>query len=182
LLEAFIGILERIPDARLVVAGIGLHGEEREFDAAVKRHGLEAKVIQLGWTLPRDLPDIFAAADVALYPLDDTLLNRAKCPMKLVDLLLAGVPVVADAVGQATEYVVDGVTGSLSQPNEVVSMTSAAIQILGDRSRGRALGLAARDDVLARWSWERQTRSIDQAIASLRKRSVSRDSATHVPR
>ena len=43
-----------------------------------------------GWVSSQDLPGYFAAADVAIYPLDDTLLNRAKCPVKLTDLLLAG--------------------------------------------------------------------------------------------
>jgi len=31
---------------------------------------------------------------VALYPFDDNLINRTKCPVKLTDLLYAGIPVV----------------------------------------------------------------------------------------
>lgn len=44
--------------------------------------------------------DYFAAADLAICPLEDSLLNRARCPAKLVDLLAAGLAVVADDVGE----------------------------------------------------------------------------------
>ena len=47
-----------------------------------------------------DVPvETLAAADIAINPYRDTLVNRAKCAAKLRDLLAAGVPVVAEAVG-----------------------------------------------------------------------------------
>ena len=116
LLRTFQAIFAEVPSAQLVVAGKGLRGEEVVFEHLAARAGLGPAVRMLGWLPVDQLPDVFAAADVALYPLDDTLLNRTKCVMKLVDLLLAGMPVIADAVGQATEYIEDGRTGRSSPP------------------------------------------------------------------
>lgn len=53
-----------------------------------------------GWEDGDSMRDYFAAADLAICPLEDSLLNRARCPAKLVDLLAAGLAVVADDVGE----------------------------------------------------------------------------------
>ncbi|HEX5416810.1 MAG TPA: glycosyltransferase family 4 protein [Chloroflexota bacterium] len=156
LLAVFQAIAAEVPDARLIVAGKGLRGEEAAFKQLADRAGLAAAIHVLGWKSIDELPDVFAAADVALYPLDDTLLNRTKCPMKLVDLLLAGVPVVADRVGQAAEYVDDGRTGVLVPARDVSAMARAAATILQSPSNGRELGAAARTAMLTSWTWKQQ--------------------------
>lgn len=168
LVDTFQTILADIPDAHLVVVGKGLNGEEEIFSAVTKRQGLDDRVVSLGWTEPVDLPGIFAAADIALYLMDDSLLNRAKCPMKLVDLLLAGVPVVADRVGQAVEYIVDGVTGWLVTPGSVEAMASTAVTLLTDADLRTRLRSAARSDILSRWNWSEQAAGIDEAIRHVR--------------
>jgi glycosyltransferase involved in cell wall biosynthesis len=164
LAEAAAKTLERVPDAHLVVAGQGLAGEERVFTRLIAERGMSARAHLLGWTTVADLPNVFATADVALYPLDDTLLNRAKCPMKLVDLLLAGVPVVADAVGQAREYVRDGITGALVHPGDVDAMVHQSIDLIRDPRRRQAIGAHAREDMLANWTWAQQVEAIDLAL------------------
>jgi glycosyltransferase involved in cell wall biosynthesis len=157
-------IVESVPSAQIVVAGQGLAGEEKQFAQLATRAGLAGCLHLLGWTPLADLPNVFAAADVALYPLDDTLLNRAKCPMKLVDLLLAGVPVVADRVGQAEEYVKDQRTSLLTPSGDVALMASCAIALLQDPARRQTLGAAARADILANWTWSTQATAIETAL------------------
>lgn len=176
LLATFEAIRARVPDAALVVAGQGLAGEEVALAKLATERGVRDSVRLLGWTQPRDLPRVFAGADVALYPLDDSLLNRAKCPMKLVDLLLAGVPVVADDVGQASEYIVDGKTGYLARPDDPSAMAALAADLLVDPVRRAQIGHSARADVLERWSWSRQVDAIEKALSDYAGR-VSRISA-----
>ena len=47
--------------------------------------GLEDRFVHAGWLEEHELPNVLAAADVALYLMDDTLLNRSKCPVKLAE-------------------------------------------------------------------------------------------------
>ena len=164
LVEAFARIRERVPSARLLVVGKGLHGEEQAFRRAVRQRGLDEVVHHAGWVPPGAIPSYLAAADVALYLLDDTLLNRTKCPMKLVDLLLAGVPTVADAVGQAREYVVDGKTGYLVASGDPNAMAERAAALLSDVAERRRISQTARQYTLATWTWERQALTVSQAI------------------
>jgi glycosyltransferase involved in cell wall biosynthesis len=164
LVDTFAQIRAAVPEARLLVAGKGLGDEDATLARLAGERGLDGAICQLGWTDRHDLPDVFAAADVALYPLDDTVLNRAKCPMKLVDLLLAGVPVVADDVGQAPEYVADGQTGRLVSPVDVAAMAGAAVDLLRDPARRQALGHAARASLLTHRTWARQADAIEEAL------------------
>lgn len=171
LVDVFRQIRARVPGAHLVVIGKGLGNEDAELAALARDISLDSVVHHLGWGRLEDLPDLFAAADVAVYPLDDTRLNRAKCPMKLVDLLLAGVPVVADAVGQTREYLNDDRTGRLVPAGDVGAMADAAADLLAEPTRARSLGAAAREEIPRRWNWEDQSRAIARALERARNTS-----------
>ena len=164
LADVFARVAATCPDAVLLVVGRGLHGEEAELRREVERRGLASHVVQAGWVEPADIPGYLAAADLALHLLDDSLLNRTKGQAKLLELLAAGVPVVADAVGQATEYVADGRTGRLVPPGDAAAMATAALCLLADPARRLALGRAAAADVRERWVWDRWIAAAEDAL------------------
>lgn len=113
-------------------------------------------LVYAGWPGEDALPDIFAAADVALYPLDDTLVNRTKSPAKLLQMLGAGVPVVADAVGQATVYVGRANQGGLLvPPGDVAAMATETINLLTDPERRARLATSAAAHVQQHYAWPR---------------------------
>lgn len=170
LVAVFERVRSRVPDTHLLVVGKGLHGEEHDFLTCVAERGLGTVVHFVGWVPSGDLPSYLAAGDVAAYLLDDTRLNRAKCPMKLVDLLLAGVAVVAEDVGQAREYVVDGETGCLVPTGDIGAMAERIAALLVDPEYRRKLGQAARSSILSRWSWTQQATPIAEAFEKLQTR------------
>ena len=142
--EVFRRIVQELPEARLLVVGRGLYAaDEARFLQAVHAAGLDEAVVRAGWVPQEELADHFAAADVAIYPFDDTLVNRSKCSVKLLDLLAAGVPTVADAVGQNTEYIIQGETGLLVPSGDVAAMARATLRLLQDQALRRALSVAA---------------------------------------
>lgn len=55
-----------------------------------------------------------AGCDVGLMPLEDTERSRGRCGFKAIQYMATGLPVVASAVGAASEVVADGVTGFLA--------------------------------------------------------------------
>lgn len=149
------GVVESRPDARLLVVGKGLFGEEERFRERIAAEGLTATVIEAGWIRPDDLPAHFAVADLAIYLLDDTLINRTKCPVKLAELLAAGVPVVAEAVGQVSEYIEPGRTGLLVPVGRPETFGLAVSALLDDPGMRQAIGEAARARMGQRFSWDR---------------------------
>jgi glycosyltransferase involved in cell wall biosynthesis len=168
LLDTFNEILLRRPDTMLLVVGQGLAGEEDRLRRRAAGRGMEGKILLAGWLSGDQVASYFRAADLAIYPLDDTLLNRTKCPVKLLDLLVAGVPVVADAVGQAVEYLENGKIGVLVPAGDRRAMAEAVVDLLGNPQRRTALGEAARREVLARWRWDLWAEALEKALPPVR--------------
>ena len=168
LLAVFKAVYAARPATRFLVVGNGLYGEEKELLAEWGRLSSQPTpqdaLVYAGWTGDEALPDIFAASDVALYPLDDTLVNRAKSPAKLLQLLGAGVPVVADAVGQAAVYVGGAEVGGgvLVRPETPTAMAEAVVALLDDAERRAALASRARVWVQQHYSWPQLAQRLEQ--------------------
>jgi glycosyltransferase involved in cell wall biosynthesis len=159
------GVLAAAPQARAVIVGKGLFGEEQRFLAAMSAAGFSERVTYAGWREPSELPGHFAAATVAIYPFDDTLINRTKCAVKLTELLAAGVPVVADRVGQNAEYIEDNVSGLLVEAGDTHGFVAAVVALLGDAPRRQALSEGARRRMSERFSWSRLAGVAEDAYA-----------------
>lgn len=166
-LERVLSLLGRVregcPSASLLVVGKGLFGEEEELLREACRRGLGDAVEYAGWVPPERLTEAFARAALAIYPFDDTLINRAKCPVKLLDLLAAGVPVVAEAVGEIQELIRHGETGWLIPPGDEEGFARAVLALLGDPERRSRLGAAAAREVRQTRSWERLAEVAERA-------------------
>jgi glycosyltransferase involved in cell wall biosynthesis len=92
-------------------------------------------------------------------------MNRAKCSVKLLELLAAGLPVVASRVGQAREYIAHGESGLLVEPGGV-PLGLGALDLLNDPARRQALGRAAAAAMAYRWSWSRLAERAERAYAA----------------
>lgn len=153
LVEILTRVFERMPSAKLLVVGKGLFGEDTRFLELTAACGWRERVIQVGWVEPENLRAYFAAADVALFPFDDTLVNRCKCSVKLVDLLANGVPVVAEAVGQIQEYIRHDESGLLVSPGDVEGFASSVIGLLKDADERRRLSIGASSRMEQEFGW-----------------------------
>ena len=152
--DVFSRVRRLVPEVHFLVVGKGRRGEEAQLRDAAALLGFATALHLAGWVEPAELPSYFAAADVAIYPFDDNLLNRCKCPAKLTELIRAAVPVVADRVGQVAEYIKDGETGILCPPGDRECMATQVTGLLHDPQRRVALGAAGRDYLLRDFSWQ----------------------------
>jgi len=156
-------LADLVPDVRLLVVGQGLRGEERDLVAQAREAGVADRVVSAGWVPEEELADFFAAADVAMYPYDDTLINRTKCAVRLTDLMASGVPVVADAVGQNAVYLEHGESGWLVSPGDTHAFVQALARLLTDAELRRRMGAAARRRVEEEFSWDRLVLAVEAA-------------------
>jgi glycosyltransferase involved in cell wall biosynthesis len=150
---ALVGIIAHHPEARLIVAGKGERGEEQMVLRLAERAGLSHAVEYRGWLAPEQIPATLASADVALVPMQDTLINRARGLAKLLELMGAGLPIVASRVGQAAEYLEHGVSGWLVPPGNAGALAEAAIRLLNDVDLRQRLSVGARQAAL-RYAWD----------------------------
>jgi len=156
-------VQKRVPEARLLVVGKGFSDEEEDLLKLAQETGLTKAVEYVGFVEPETLPTYLAQADVAIYPFDDTLVNRTKCSAKLLELLAAGVPVVAEAVGQNREYIRHGETGWLVPSGDADSFAEAVTRLLEDARLRQRLGQAAARDARKRFAWKRLAETVERA-------------------
>lgn len=180
-----IALAQQRPEARLLVIGAGERGEEQRLRQMAARAGVSATLDLRGWGDAALIQAAMAAADVALMPYADTLMNRAKGMAKLLELLHAGLPVVASRVGQATEYIQHQQTGLLVAPDDGGALAGAVLRLLADPAAARRLGQAAQQDVSARFAWPQQATALERlyhAYAARRRAHSRKAIAVQDPR
>ena len=158
-------VFAELPDAKLLLVGKGLFGEEKIFFEMARAQGWRERVVDAGWVETEKLRALFSATDAAVYPFDDTLINRAKCPVKLIDLLAAGVPVVGEAVGQLREYIENDVSGILVAPRDRDAFAQNVIALLRDADLRVRLGMGAAEAMARDYAWEKLAMRAERAYA-----------------
>ena len=159
---ALVVIAAQRPDVRLVLVGRGERGEEQQLLTLAERAGVRQMIEYRGWLEPDAIPAVTASTDVALVPVEDTLINRARCSAKLLELMAAGLPVAGSRVGQMSEYITHGESGLLATPGDAGALAQAVLTLLADASLRARLGGGARQAAAA-YSWDRLAPIAEQA-------------------
>jgi glycosyltransferase involved in cell wall biosynthesis len=132
------------PDARFVLAGRGVDGQNAELAALLHGAGITDRCHLLGDR--RDVPRVLAALDVF------ALSSRTEAfPVAVGEAMACGVPCVVTDVGDAAVLV--GETGRVVPRGDPAALGDALAQVLGMDADARArLGRLARQRVVERFS------------------------------
>jgi glycosyltransferase involved in cell wall biosynthesis len=151
-----VAALAAVPDTELVVAGgpsaadLGRDQDALRIRALADRLGVADRVSLLGGIPPERVPPLLRSADLAVsVPWAHATGKPA------LDAMACGVPVVCTGVGGLADAVVDGVTGLHVRAGRPGQLAKELRILLQAPVRRRALALAGRDRILARYNWER---------------------------
>ncbi|GAB4478106.1 MAG: hypothetical protein Kow00124_22060 [Anaerolineae bacterium] len=154
LIEAMRLLLQRRPDARLLIAGpppqvaqgAGVRGlakhllrvdtYDRRVLAAVEQINPPGTVIFTG--VRQDIPHLLAASDVLVFP--STVPHFAR---PVIEAAAMARPAVASNLGGPAELIVDGETGILVPPGDPSVLAGALLDLLGAPDQAAAMGEAA---------------------------------------
>lgn len=151
LLKAFEIVRGVEPLAVLLLVGGG-----EDYDslrAQAKSLGLGESVLFVGRVPPRVAPVYYRLAEVSVDPVRNDPTAQARFPLKIVESLSVGVPVVTGDVGDRRAMLNDGETGVLVLPGCARSLAEGVLSILQDPCRRASMGYAA----LAysdQWRWD----------------------------
>ena len=137
LFQAFAGIREKNPAARLIVAGRKELAQE-DLDRAARNLNIEDALTWTGELAHSELADAFSIADIFLYPSIYEGFGRV-----LAEAGAAGLPVVATATAGARDIVEDGRTGFLVPIEKASALARRACELLADPVLRRNMGTAA---------------------------------------
>ena len=157
LAEAFALLHARDPRAELVVVGDGPEREGLERDLAVRGVAKHASLV--GAVPPAAVPSFLARVDAGIAPYP--MLSRFYfSPLKVLEYMAAGLPVVASRIGQIAELVEHGRSGILCPAGDAQALADALDALRRDPLLRARLGAAGREVALRRHSWDAVVRAI----------------------
>lgn len=152
LLEGFVAVRQSEPAAELLLVG---GGEDYDaLQAQARALGIDGAVHFTGKVLPSQAPLYYALADVSVDPVYDDAASRARYPLKIVESLVCGTPVVTSDVGDRTVMLGDASPDLMAAPGDASSLARAILQVLGDRDSAYALQFGQRNRDQSLW-WDR---------------------------
>ncbi len=167
LLEVFRAIVEIRPEVRLIAVGDG--PELEAIRTRVAAWGLDRHVILPGRVPHAEIPAWLDAMDVSVAPYlphPDFYFS----PLKIIESMAAGRPVVAPRIGQIPELIQDQVTGKLYAPGDQVACALALLDLIDAPDQRCAMGRAAELGA-ANHSW---SHVVEQALSLARRPSLFR--------
>ena len=146
LVEAAPRVLNRLPQAKFVIAGRG--PLLPALSQRVHEMYLTDKILLSGFVSDDDRDRLYVAADLCVFP------SRYE-PFGIVALesMAAGTPVVVSDVGGLGTVVDHGQTGLTSYPENVDSLAWAIIQVLEDTEAAASKAKRALETVQERMTW-----------------------------
>jgi 1,4-alpha-glucan branching enzyme len=160
LFRTFAEIRKDFPRAKLVVAGRRDLAQEG-LDRVARDANLGESLIWTGELDRADLGEMYAAADVFLYPSIYEGFGRV-----MVEAGAAGLPVVATATAGATDIIRDGETGFLAPIENAPALAERVRQLLRDAPLRSAMGAAAQQWIRAAFD---PNRAYDAIVAQWRE-------------
>jgi glycosyltransferase involved in cell wall biosynthesis len=176
LLESFVQILQRNPNAKLVLVG---DGQTRPSVARkVLENGLRHAVIMTGAIAHTRVPEVLSIADVAVVPSTPLPASGGGtgAPLKLFEYMAAGKAIVATALNQAADVIQDGQNGLLVKAGDVDGFARAMLTLLNDSGERDRLGRNALQRAVERYSWEEYTKQLEGIYQSVLINAPSRSS------
>ena len=147
-IEAVRRLIDKGIPVRYLVAG---EGEERSrLEALARELRMEGKVVFLGEIPNERLPEVYALADVAVFP----TIGEEAFGISIAEALSCGVPVVASRVGGVPEVVPEG-GGILVVPRDVGAVATALQELFDDPARRQSMGRVGRTHVERNFFWDR---------------------------
>jgi glycosyltransferase involved in cell wall biosynthesis len=150
LLEAYRSVCDT-HDVHLLAVGDGPRWET--FCNTVASAPWRNSVSALGRVPHVEIPGWTAACDVVVAPYQAAA-DFYFSPLKVIEALAGGRPVVAPRIGQLTELIDDGESGLLYHPDDALDCARAIITLLDDPQRRALMGRTAQQRMAGR-GWER---------------------------
>jgi phosphatidylinositol alpha-1,6-mannosyltransferase len=156
--DVVIDAVRALPDVQLAIAGAG-----RDRARLERRAGGDPRVRFLGRVPDEDLPALYACADVFAMCCRERWLGLEAEGFGIVFLEAAAcaVPSVAGRSGGSHEAVVDGETGYVVAPRDVVAVREAIGRLVRDAALRTAMGDAARRRAVTELSYDELVRTLE---------------------
>lgn len=156
------------PDVCFLVVGDGPTRALAELRVREKR--LTENFCFTGFIPYEQLPYYMSLAEMAVAPYTSHLSgDRAKIasPLKVLEYMAMGLPTVVSESGNHQDFIVPGVNGYVFSTGNVAEMCAALLRLLNNQTRIVEMGWNAREQCVAKYSWEAHCDAISKLVELL---------------
>jgi len=160
---AFIKVLEKHPDAKLILAGEGELLETCK--ELVKQNHIEKSVL---------FPGVFKAEQLEQWLSEATAFvqhsitapngDMEGTPVIILEASLAGLPVISTFHAGIPDVIIDGKTGLLVNEGDIEGMTRNMIWILDNPEKAKEIGMAGKENIWKNFNMKKHIKTLDEII------------------
>ncbi len=150
-------ILASYPQVRLLLVGGG--PQEQNLKRQVILLGLEGKVLFTGRVPHSEVGKYYSMVDLLVYPRKMMRLTDLVTPLKPLEAMAQGKPVLASDVGGHRELITDGRNGYLFHADNVEHLSERIIELLADPDAWQDVLSAGRNYVENTRNWHNSVRN-----------------------
>lgn len=167
-IKALPKILERQP-VRLGIVGRGRSRQRKLLAKQIRKLGLEDHVVVQPAVPHHEVPALIASADICLAPLglNDRNVTQGACPIKVLEYMAAGRPLVASNMPIVRELVREDVDALLFSPNDPDDLARQALALLTDIELSRRLAESASERALTQFTWHESQKKLVKVYEKL---------------
>jgi PEP-CTERM/exosortase A-associated glycosyltransferase len=163
-------ILAKKPNTRLLLVGGG--PQEHNLKQQVILLGLEGKVIFTGRVPHSDVGQYYSLVDLLVYPRKAMRLTDLVTPLKPLEAMAQGKPVIASDVGGHKELIEDNKTGFLFKAGDVEQLSERIVELLTNEDKLLSVQKHGREYVEQVRNWRNSVSKYVPLYEKLTKSSV----------
>jgi glycosyltransferase involved in cell wall biosynthesis len=127
---------------------------------------IKGRTIMAGYVPHSSMPDFLEAVDIFLAPYP-RVQPFYFSPLKLLEAMSMGKPVLASAQGQISEIIQDGESGMLYPPDDKMGFIEKLRLLISDQNLREVIGAKARERVMEKYTWKHTAKSIFQICENM---------------
>ena len=161
-LQVILEAIATLPFLQYVIVGSG--PEEAALKAHALRLGVSDRVAFAGRVSHGDLPRLLAQCDIFVQPST----GEEAFGISVVEAMACGLPVLASDNGGLPEIIVDGSTGFLLPPGNVVAWRAKLADLARDKAHMTQLGVSGRERAVSHFTWSANAKRLESLLLGRR--------------
>ncbi len=154
---------------RLQIVGRGRSRQRKILAKQIRKLGIEEHVIVQPAVPHHEIPALIASADICVAPLglNDRNVTQGACPIKLLEYMAAGRPLLASNMPIVRELVREDMDALLFSPNDPDDLARQALALLNDLELSTRLARSASERVLSTFTWHESQKKLIKVYEKL---------------
>ena len=161
-------ILEQHP-VRLHIVGRGRSRQRKMLSKQIRKLGVEGSVIVQPAIPHHEIPALIAESDICIAPLglNDRNVTQGACPIKVLEYMAAGRPLLASNMPIVRELVREDMDALLFSPSDPDDLARQVLSLLNDFELSKRLAQSASERVLSKFTWHESQKKLGKVYEKL---------------